>query len=859
LLSRTNYFDGRLLRASDLIRDQLYLYERLREVGRVMVSGVVQGFEVSLGLDGRITVGPGLAVARSGRVLELSLDDETTAGRLEVNLFDMAEIRALNPDLTDRLETGLYVVAVGHAVRGEGVSEVFPTDLAGARGFHFNAFEEGVELALIPLDRSLPATTRLAQNGQVVRRSAYVTGRAALVRDLIANPGQPAEIGDDMVALGLLAVEQGQPIWLDEWLVRRVHRAPTAPYKWQQDLTLHYEALLADVVEDRALTGRAGSFRASSFFELLPPAGRLPVDGVDPQAGLQSFFPDHFEVEIAPVRQDDLSVLFEEAQGLDPIDLSSPNGASILVLAPLGDVAFGHFARQLEDQPAALTERVGILSREGERALDAARSLGASSQQLMPVADALDQMVAYFIENAAELPERLPSLDPLTLRLRPSTAGAALDTDAVVWAGIHAAVQESGGYWYMRRPPRTAETGVSSIVIARGYAPPEPGTDPATDTQELEDALSAAEAARDAAEAQVTTLETQIETLEETIAAGSEADIAALEARLAALTAQLAAAQATAGLVPGLQDALAGAQAEIAELRARIAALEGQLDDSSEADALRAQISTLEGRLASAQSTISRLEGQLRGREIDLDRVILSRRIATDEAQDPALRLADTLRDETEQKIQLVDAISVVPDGFESALWPTLLELVRAETLRDFTETMLGEAENDDFPAFVSDLLPSLGVSPGAAGLWRRQGAPGRDTQFGTDLVFGGGRTRIVDTSRLEIRPVEELVSARDVDERTVEALAEAVGDDEEALRLVNVAAALVPDTYDPVLWQTLQRAIGRDTLPAMVELLEEGAARGQEPGLVLAAQSTQLGLTGRQRTLWTDIALGRP
>jgi hypothetical protein len=33
-LSRTNYFDGQLLKASDLTRDQIYLDERLLELGQ---------------------------------------------------------------------------------------------------------------------------------------------------------------------------------------------------------------------------------------------------------------------------------------------------------------------------------------------------------------------------------------------------------------------------------------------------------------------------------------------------------------------------------------------------------------------------------------------------------------------------------------------------------------------------------------------------------------------------------------------------------------------------------------------------------------------------------------------------------
>ena len=53
-LSRTNYYDGRLLKASDLIRDQLYLDERLREAGRVIGQGIVRGLDIQLTDEGRL-------------------------------------------------------------------------------------------------------------------------------------------------------------------------------------------------------------------------------------------------------------------------------------------------------------------------------------------------------------------------------------------------------------------------------------------------------------------------------------------------------------------------------------------------------------------------------------------------------------------------------------------------------------------------------------------------------------------------------------------------------------------------------------------------------------------------------------
>ena len=485
-LSRTNYFDGRLLRASDLIRDQLYLDERLREVGRVLGQGVVRGFETVLDDDGVLTVQPGLAVAPSGRVLELLIESEADGSihPVSINLFDLAKFQALNPDTLDRISTGLYVIAVSHAVHREGSAEVFPADLEGERGFHFNATEDGVQFLLTPLAASLPSTVRQLMAGSLPGSSFFLHQRAALVRELLANQGQPAGLGDDAVALGVIAMFDGRPLWLDEWLVRRVHRTPGAPHQWQQDLFIHYDQLLSEVLQIRT-----SGFRAESHFELLPPAGRMPVESVDPENGLQSFFPEHFEVEIAPMRVDDLPSLLDEAAGLDPIDLTADLPADVVILAPLKDIDFARFGRQLEFDPKGFAEREAAYL-AAEEALQAAIGGGSATQaEIEQLQAALQDYERYFAAKAGYIAERLPSLDTLSLRTRPLGVAQPLDTDARVWRDIQAAIQASGELWYMRRPPRAAETGVAAIVLARGYETPAPGTDPGADTEALEEAL----------------------------------------------------------------------------------------------------------------------------------------------------------------------------------------------------------------------------------------------------------------------------------------------------------------------------------------------------------------------------------
>jgi len=108
LLTRTHYFDGRLLTAEDLLRDQLYLEQRLREVGRVLGHGVATGLDLTVNLAlQRIIIGPGLAITPDGRALSL-----TTGRTVTIDLGDRAELARLNHGRHTHLADGLYALAL---------------------------------------------------------------------------------------------------------------------------------------------------------------------------------------------------------------------------------------------------------------------------------------------------------------------------------------------------------------------------------------------------------------------------------------------------------------------------------------------------------------------------------------------------------------------------------------------------------------------------------------------------------------------------------------------------------------------------------------------------------------------------
>src|SRR5215470_13470705 len=70
-LKRLNYFDGKFLRASDFDVEQSYLRQLVAISNQGLGSGVVYGYDTTLGSGDTIQIGPGLAIDPSGHVLLL--------------------------------------------------------------------------------------------------------------------------------------------------------------------------------------------------------------------------------------------------------------------------------------------------------------------------------------------------------------------------------------------------------------------------------------------------------------------------------------------------------------------------------------------------------------------------------------------------------------------------------------------------------------------------------------------------------------------------------------------------------------------------------------------------------------------
>lgn len=408
-LTRTHYFDGRLLTAEDLTRDQIYLDQRLRELGRVLGSGIMAGLELSFDrFTGLLTLQPGQALTPLGRVLELGTP-------LVVNLGDRALISTLNDGKYRSLNRALYAVVLRYVDVATDIAEVFPRDLGAQRGSQYAIVTESVQLGLVPLPLPLPQQSPL----QI---------RARLMRELLGSSQFTSLIPEDSVPLGILAIQNDTPQWLDAELLRHPVREEPGIGDLQKDLSRQYERLLTDVLADRASRGLTGDFHAHDYFSLLPPAGTLPKAAIDPANGRQGFFPENYQVHIAPIRQSDVELIKAESLHLPPIDLGNGEPVDIVVLAPLSNLDYGRWAAQLE-------------------------------------------------QNFDPTTRLLPQLDLLRLKLYPRHVP---DTDQTTWTQIWNLIGATQAF-YVRRPTRAAETAISGIVLALGASLPPPPPPPVVD------------------------------------------------------------------------------------------------------------------------------------------------------------------------------------------------------------------------------------------------------------------------------------------------------------------------------------------------------------------------------------------
>jgi len=815
-LSRTNYFDGQLLKASDLTRDQIYLDERLLEMGQVLGSGIVQGLEVDLVRNHLLQVRPGIAVAPSGRVLQLS------GKTLEINLQDGAFIAELNDGKHRRFHQGLYAIVLQYSEVIDGVTKAYPADLVSRRQMQVSSYAEGVELALIPLNIGLP-------------KGDSLVARAALAQQIIGHGGSFDLPTDEAIPLGMIAMDHTRPLWIDLGLLRRPLRRPNLPNALQLNLATHYRELFDDILASRIASGRRNDFAASNYFGLLPPFGPIAKGAIDPITGRQHYFPKDFDVSIAPVRRADLPAILEESAQLAPINLQRDADADIMVLVPMSDQAFALRGRQLEKL----------------------------AQQQNPTLN------------------KLPWFGGLALRLFTRAPIHLIDTDADTWKAIWDEVDQSE-LLYVRRPPRTAETNVSAVVLARGFELPPINNnlplDPASLETQLDQALEESVNARAALSQkleEVTALQSQIVQLEQTLGSDltlneARADVQRLTAELASAQAEIealsvgtgdaalfkTALQAATDKITQLSTELAAAQERIAALQAaggsttdtasqqRIEELAKALDEANtKVTAIDTERNTAQVRAAEAEAKLKSLSlelQQLKKRLDDLNSGTSSSDSDLASAKEEIAKLRQQIESLTKQQQALQADLASA-----KAAQATAESDSKSATLKLSDALKLLQAAQADNGTNALELTRS------------RQLATSLQSQL-DDSEKKVSALQVQLAQRVSLRsalPLVDLAKMRNTDTSDAEKLESLVGDNNSLRVALIQLLTLTPAQFDRALWPSLVSVAKEPkNLLQLRDLLVEAISQGQPLVTTYLEQGKQLGMTTIDLRNWKAL-----
>lgn len=355
-LRSVNFFNGRLLTGDDLSREQTTQEAQRRRLGRAAGEGIAFGFEVEeqLALSTRslpvVTVSAGLALTRSGIALQLDNDldvaiyrDATAAppGAEPGNLFADCQPFATG---TYTAGAGVYLLTVGPDEEPEGRA---PVNGLGNEDALCNVALEAEALAFRLIRLTVPVE-QLAEKELLRNRVAYACFGTEALAGVVADPFGTAvtsyglldtlrtqTLTDDEVPLAVIgwSIDDGIQ-FVDLWSVRRrlTRRAPEGDWASVvsdrrlaegEAMFLQFQAQLAALVDEGS---SPETTQATDAFELLPPAGLVPIGGPaePPGFSLGAFFSglkrrDPMFVEAARVeRVLTTSFLFP------PIDVTSP-------------------------------------------------------------------------------------------------------------------------------------------------------------------------------------------------------------------------------------------------------------------------------------------------------------------------------------------------------------------------------------------------------------------------------------------------------------------------------------------------------------------------------------------------------
>lgn len=354
-----NFFNGRMLTARDLTREQTATREADRRLGQAVGDGIAYGFEVTKSTAATnaapvVSVEAGLAVNRQGQTLRLpartdvALVRKASASNTATIFGDCVPLQSG----TYIAGAGVYLLTVAPAETREGRAVTSALNLGGAP-CNTDSLISAVQFRLIQLDPPITAT-ELQDVEHLRNLIAYkcfgTTDTASFVKNLfgeevtqygLLDSLRPNSLTDCDVPLGVLYWTLADGIkFIDMWSVRRRIAAPSPNDVWStlmsarrraeaEAMFLQFQDQVNTLVQG---TENPDQTRVVEQFRYLPPVGIIPLADADFPLGFHGdlFFDTltkHSDVYIEGAR---VEQLVQASLNFPPVDLQAADGPVML-------------------------------------------------------------------------------------------------------------------------------------------------------------------------------------------------------------------------------------------------------------------------------------------------------------------------------------------------------------------------------------------------------------------------------------------------------------------------------------------------------------------------------------------------
>lgn len=284
LLRRLHYFDGKFLRAPDLLLEQQALLNQVRIANRAGGAGVVHGYDC-LQSGGELSIGAGMAIDNAGRALMLHEDIRVgiaelieksraalaaelrvaTVEKTDTGGFDDCVLHTEEPPLGVAESSDLYLITLHHAEAYCGEEDVYGKLCSEActTSTERSYIIEGIEVRAAPLELTVP----LKQSQAVALGEAHLRSRVASAyfeqerRQVAAQIsasgltsslwclGAAAATGNG-VPIAVLGRRGGTTLFLDAWTARRERMEAPPRHYWAYRMMMRpWKVFLAQVLQ----------------------------------------------------------------------------------------------------------------------------------------------------------------------------------------------------------------------------------------------------------------------------------------------------------------------------------------------------------------------------------------------------------------------------------------------------------------------------------------------------------------------------------------------------------------------------------------------------------------------------------